>query len=105
MSDKLVSLEDLYQIVKDKIARQEQGSYSYEIAKAGLEKSSRKVGEEALEVVIASFLDEKEQSDKTHQDLIGEIADLYFHSLILMAQRGVSVNEVLQELTRRNNKQ
>jgi phosphoribosyl-ATP pyrophosphohydrolase len=104
MSDKLISLQDLYKIVADKIANQEDGSYSYEIAKAGLEKSTRKVGEEALEVVIASFIDEKENSDKTHQDLVGELADLYYHTLILMAQRGVNLEEVLQELTNRNNK-
>lgn len=104
MSDKLISLADLYKVVADKISAQEAGSYSYEIAKAGLEKSTRKVGEEALEVVIASFLDEKEQSDKTHQDLVGEIADLYYHSLILMAQRGVKFEEVLAELTKRNSK-
>ena len=104
MTKKLITLEELHQIVSSRIDNKEPDSYSYKIAKAGLEKSTRKVGEEALEVLIASFIDEQRNNEKSHQELVGELADLYYHTIILMAQRGVKVEEVLQELTTRNSK-
>lgn len=102
MTKELISLEELYKIVKAKVDSQDPDSYSYKIAKQGAEKTTRKVGEEALEVVIATLLDERNSDAKTREDLIGEVADLYFHSLILLAQRGISFEEVSQELAKRN---
>ncbi len=104
MTKKLITLEELHQIVSSRIDNKEPNSYSYKIAKAGLEKSTRKVGEEALEVLIASFIDEQRNTEKSHQELVGELADLYYHTIILMAQRGVKIEEVMQELTARNSK-
>ncbi len=103
MTEKL-TLEKLSEIVKDKVKKQEKNSYSSEIALQGLEKINRKIGEEALEVVIAAFMNEKNNNEKTRQELIGEICDLYYHSLILLAYTNIEFDEILQELTKRNNK-
>lgn len=103
MTEKL-TLEKLSEIVKDKVKKQEKNSYSAEIALQGLEKINRKIGEEALEVVIAAFMNEKNNNEKTRQELIGEICDLYYHSLILLAYSNIEFDEILQELTKRNNK-
>ncbi len=100
----LLSFDDLAEIVKRKIASKEKGSYSYEIAKQGVEKITRKIGEEALEVVIAAFLNQQKSSKKLHQELVGELCDLFYHSMILMAAQGVEMQEILQEFTKRNNK-
>jgi phosphoribosyl-ATP pyrophosphohydrolase len=99
-----LSFVELSKIVKQKIASKEKGSYSYEIAKQGVEKTSRKVGEEALEVVIAAFLNDKKSSNKTHQELVGELCDLFYHSFILMAEQGVEIEEIMQEFAKRNSK-
>lgn len=99
-----LSFAELFAIIKHKIESKEKGSYSYSIASQGLERITRKVGEEALEVVIAAFLDEKKHSKKTHEELVGELCDLFYHSLILMATQGIEFDEVLQEFARRNNK-
>ncbi len=104
MSPKILQFSELFSIVKEKIASKEQGSYSYELMQKGLERITRKVGEEALEVVIAAFLHEKHNSEKTREELVGELCDLFYHSLILMASQGIEFEEILQEFARRNNK-
>ncbi len=98
------SLEELSEQICEKISRREKNSYSYELAKAGVEKITRKVGEEALEVVIAAFINEKKSSKKTRQDLIGEVSDLFYHSLVLLASQDIEFAEVLKELEKRNKK-
>lgn len=102
MSQNQLTLEELFALIKQKISNKEQGSYSYELSKKGGELLTRKVGEEALEVVIATFLHEKNSNQKTRQDLIGEICDLLFHSFVLSAAQKIEFEEILEELTKRN---
>jgi phosphoribosyl-ATP pyrophosphohydrolase len=61
----------------------------------GLPKIAQKVGEEGTEVVIAALA----QDDRR---LIEEVADLTFHTLVLLAARGLSVQDVLAELEKRH---
>lgn len=103
MTENNIKLEELYSLISQKIEQQEESSYSYQLAKEGIEKINRKVGEEALEVVIASFLDKENPNDKNRQDLIGEVADLFYHSLVLLAAKKINFDEILAELTKRNN--
>ncbi len=99
-----ITLEDLSALTVDKIKRKEKNSYTYELHKAGIEKITRKIGEEALEVVIAAFLHQKKSSKKTREDLIGEVCDLFYHSLVLLASQEIDFSEILKELNRRNSK-
>ncbi len=103
MTNKQMSLEDLFALVKHKISTKESGSYSYRLSQEGSERLTRKVGEEALEVVIATFMHDQNPSQKTRDELIGEICDLLFHSLVLTASKNIELEEILNELTRRNN--
>lgn len=98
------TLEELSSLIESKIARREKNSYSYELAKKGVEKITRKIGEEALEVVIASFIYEKKQNKKSRQELIGEVCDLFYHNLVLLASQKIDFSEVLHELEKRNKK-
>lgn len=102
MTKNLLTLEELSALISDKIERQEKNSYSYELAKGGVEKIARKVGEEALEVVIAGFINERSESEKSRQELIGEVCDLFYHSLVLLAAQKIEFSEILEEFTRRN---
>ena len=97
-----LSLEDHFTLVKKKIAAKEKNSYTYELAKGGAEKTTRKVGEEAVEVVIAAFMNEKKNNKKTRQDLIGEVSDLFYHTLVLLASQHIELSEILSELNKRN---
>jgi len=99
------TLEELAKLVESKIASREKNSYSYELAKKGVEKITRKIGEEALEVVIAAFIHEKQKTKKTRADLIGEVCDLFYHNLVLLASQKIEFSEILRELEKRNKQQ
>jgi len=58
------------------------------------DKMLEKIGEEAIETIIAAKNDDKEQ-------IIYETADLWFHTMVMLAQKGLSPDDVLDELARR----
>lgn len=98
----LLRLEDLFSIIQRKAKTAEKNSYTFELTQGGVEKISRKVGEEAIEVVVAAFMNDKKNDEKTKQELIGEICDLFYHTLVLMNERNIEYNDILNELTKRN---
>jgi phosphoribosyl-ATP pyrophosphohydrolase len=104
MAEQQLTLEELFALIKNKISTQEKNSYSFELAKKGVEKITRKVGEEALEVVIAAFINDRNPNPKNKEELTGEICDLLYHTLVLMASQQIEFSEILAELTNRNNK-
>lgn len=69
-------------------------SYVAKLFSKGEDAILKKIGEEATEVILAS-----KQGDKTH--LVYEVADLWFHSMVLLAQHELSAADVLNELARR----
>jgi phosphoribosyl-ATP pyrophosphohydrolase len=69
-------------------------SYVASLYAKGLDQILKKVGEEASEVIIAAKGEDK-------QALINEVADLWFHSLVLLINEGLSIEQVTQELDRR----
>ncbi|MEM0360864.1 MAG: phosphoribosyl-ATP diphosphatase [Sulfolobales archaeon] len=87
-------LEELYEVIMDRIARKPPESYTAHIVSRGNTYVTRKFGEEALEVVVASLSESKDR-------LIYEVADLLYHLLVLLALNGVTLDEVYEELRRR----
>jgi phosphoribosyl-ATP pyrophosphohydrolase len=69
-------------------------SYAAKLFKRGPEKCAEKFGEEAIEAIIATVKDDK-------QNLTEEAADVLFHMLVMLSSRGVSYEDVLAELERR----
>ena len=69
-------------------------SYTATLFARGTAKIAQKVGEEAVETVIAALADDKAA-------LIGEATDLVFHLLVLLADRGVGLDDVRAEIARR----
>lgn len=69
-------------------------SYVAKLFAKGEDAILKKIGEEATEVILAS-----KQGDKTH--LVYEVADLWFHNMVLLAHHGLSAADVLNELARR----
>jgi len=103
MTEKNLTIEELFALLKQRAAAGDKNSYTVDLIKGGVEKITRKVGEEAVEVVIAAFLNDKHKSQKTRDDLIGEVCDLFYHNLVLLAAQNIELDEVLSELTKRNN--
>ena len=87
-------IEELANLIADRKANPKANSYTNELL-ADKTKAAQKVGEEATEVVIAALA----QSD---QRLIEEMADLIYHSLVLLQTRDIAWSEVLAELEKRH---
>jgi len=91
------TLNDLYKIILSRKTADKTVSYVAKISAKGRKKIAQKVGEEAVETVIAALAEGKEE-------LVSESADLLFHLLILWADCGVTPAEVMAELERRREK-
>lgn len=89
------SLRGLYALLMGRKKEMPQGSYTTYLFEKGLDKILKKVGEESTEVIIAAKAEDKKET-------IYEIADLAYHLLVLMAQSGITVDEVEQELASRH---
>ena len=90
-------LETEFNTILERKKNAEDGSYTAYLFNKGKEKILKKVGEEATEVVIASMSDNKEE-------LIGEICDLTYHVLVLMADSGLTLEDIDAELKKRREK-
>lgn len=89
------SLFGLYKLLLQRKAELPQGSYTTYLFEKGLDKILKKVGEESTEVIIAGKAEDKKEA-------IYEIADLTYHVLVLMAQMGITVEDVQKELASRH---
>lgn len=88
------SLADLEKIVVDRARSGDPGSWTAKLYSAGIDKAAKKLGEEAVEAVIAAIRGER-------QAFVSESADLLYHWLVVLAVAGVPLNEVMAELERR----
>ncbi len=91
------AISSLYEVVMDRKANPQEGSYTCYLFDKGLDKILKKVGEECAETIIASKDDDKSAT-------IGEISDLIYHLVVLMAEKGIAYDEVNAELERRAQK-
>jgi phosphoribosyl-ATP pyrophosphohydrolase len=88
-------LTRLFSIIEERKAHPRSGSYTNELMASGEDAILRKIGEESFEVFLAT----KSQGD---QRLIEETADLFYHILVLLSLRGLSLQQVEDELARRH---
>jgi phosphoribosyl-ATP pyrophosphohydrolase len=87
-------VEKLYALIKDRKNNPTGNSYTSRLFEKGKEEILKKVVEECFEVIAAS-------KDEPKDRIISEIADLTYHTLVLMAEEGVSPEEVYAELESR----
>jgi phosphoribosyl-ATP pyrophosphohydrolase len=92
-----MSIQWLFDAIQDRKKNPSDGSYTSSLFAEGLPKIAQKVGEEASEVIVAALA----QND---QRLIEEVADLTYHTLVLLAARNISLAHVQAELERRHKK-
>jgi len=91
------TLEALYRVVLDRKANPQEGSYTCYLFDKGLDKILKKVGEECAETIIAAKND-------VPADTVGEISDLIYHLMVMMAEKGIPLEDVMAELDRRAKK-
>ena len=85
---------ELFATIERRLAERPEGSYVARLAERGVERMAQKVGEEATEVVIAGVTANRDA-------LIAETADLWFHTLVLLAASGLTPDDVWAELAQR----
>ena len=88
------TLARLEQVIAERRSASPDSSYVAKLNAKGIEAIAQKVGEEAVETVIAALSESREE-------VIGESADLIFHLLVLLQSRRIKLSEVLEELDRR----
>ena len=92
-----MSVQWLFDVIQDRKNNPSEKSYTTSLFNEGLPKIAQKVGEEGTEVVVAALAQED-------QRLIEEVADLTFHTLVLLSARGLSPADVMTELEKRHKK-
>jgi len=89
-------IDRVTEIIKERKNADPAESYTASLYKDGLNKIAQKVGEEATETIIAAL-------GETDERLVSESADLIFHLMMLLDIKGLSMDDVMDELNRRNN--
>lgn len=89
------SLQNLEKLIEGRKTEKKEGSYTTYLFEKGIDKILKKVGEEATEVIIAGKAEDKAET-------IYEIADLTYHVLVLMAEMGIDVKDISDELASRH---
>ncbi len=90
-------LYDLYQTILDRKQNKQEGSYTCYLFEKGLDKILKKVGEECSETIIAA-------KNGDNQETVLEISDLIYHLFVMMAEQGIEVDDVMNELAKRSQK-
>ena len=88
-------LYELFSIIEDRKANPTKESYTSTLLSAGEDRILQKVGEEAVEVILAA-------KGQGNQRLIEEISDLFYHALVLLASKGLTLDDVETELRQRH---
>ncbi|MFO7888486.1 MAG: bifunctional phosphoribosyl-AMP cyclohydrolase/phosphoribosyl-ATP diphosphatase HisIE [Eubacteriales bacterium] len=88
-------VENLYETIQDRKTNPKENSYTNYLFKEGIDKILKKVAEESGEVIIAS-----KNQDKN--ELVYEISDLVYHTLVLMVEKKVNIGEIKEELIKRH---
>jgi len=87
-------LADLYKLIEQRKELRPEGSYTTYLFNSGLDKILKKVGEEATETVVAA-------KNPDAGRLTSETADLLYHVIVLLVERGVELEDVIRELNER----
>ena len=84
----------LQEVLEQRKSADADSSYVASLYAGGVNKILEKVGEEATETILAA-------KDGNKQEIIGETADLWFHTMVMLADQGLSVADIVDELARR----
>lgn len=95
-------LDTLWSTIAERAATMPEASYTATLLQSGVDGVARKVAEEATEVVIAAKNDAAAGAPETRSALAGEVADLLYHTLVVLAERSVPPSDVIDVLRQRH---
>ena len=85
----------LYELIRERKINMTEGSYTTYLFNSGIDKILKKIGEESSEVIIGAKNGSKEE-------IIYELSDLLYHSLVLMVEKNITLNDIKDELSKRS---
>lgn len=91
VEDREKIIQEVYDVIWDRKINRKEGSYTNYLFDEGIDKILKKVGEESAEVIIAA-------KNESLGELRYEIADLIYHLLVLMAEKGLRPGDLFDEL-------
>lgn len=100
MNDNILKMVE--EVIESRKGENAEGSYTCYLFKSGLDKILKKVGEECTETVIAAKNLKNSGGDKEKEELIGEVADLFYHLQVMLSDLDLSIDDVLAEHQKRN---
>lgn len=89
------SIYRLYELIRGRKINMTEGSYTTYLFNSGIDKILKKIGEESSEVIIGAKNGSKEE-------IIYELSDLLYHSLVLMVEKNITLNDIKDELSKRS---
>jgi phosphoribosyl-ATP pyrophosphohydrolase/phosphoribosyl-AMP cyclohydrolase len=90
-------LATLETVIRDRLANPDNSSYTASLAASGTQRLAQKVGEEGVELALASVVGNRDE-------VIGEAADLVYHLLVLLQTHGLDLADVVAQLEQRHSK-
>ena len=87
-------LPELFAVLEDRRQNPQAGSYTSSLFAKGEDRILKKIGEEAAETIIAA-------KNHSQGEVIYEMADLWYHCLVLLAAHNISLSELMEELAKR----
>jgi len=87
-------VQQLYQLIEQRKQQRPEGSYTVRLFSEGIDKIVKKFGEEAVETVIAA-------KNSSPQRIVEETADLLYHLMVMLVEKGVTLDEIREELEKR----
>jgi len=87
-------LDRLYCLIREREQKRPPGSYTTYLFNEGIDKILKKVGEESAETIVAA-------KNEAVEPLVSEVSDLLYHLLVLLVARGVTLNQIREELAKR----
>jgi len=94
VSEKSKILDELYSVIVDRKENPREGSYTNYLFDKGIDKILKKIGEETAEVIIGS-------KNEGNTEVIYESADLLYHLMVLCVEKGITLDEIYDELQKR----
>jgi len=109
MSEKInnnlqLNLSELYQLIQDKANSLDQNSYSKKLVQSEVNLVAQKIGEEGVEVAISALDHDHKQTPETKNEIIKEVADLFYHTTALLVKYDIKFSDIFHEFYLRNKK-
>lgn len=99
-----INLSELYQLIQDKANSLDQNSYSKKLVQSEVNFVAQKIGEEGVEVAISALDHDRKQTPETKNEIIKEVADLFYHTTALLVKYDIKFSDIFHEFYLRNKK-